>query len=122
MTFLFTLCTLANSTVLGSMAAAVQPNGLCNYRKTFYNTFFTSCRPRLYPVWISSHRRQFELAFRMFDLNGDGDVDAEEFEQVQEIMRQSTSTGKKHREHGNTGSTIRGKKMNSALATYFFGQ
>lgn len=28
-------------------------------------------------------RRQFEIAFRMFDLNGDGDVDAEEFEQVQ---------------------------------------
>ena len=80
----------------------------------------------------------------MFDLNGDGDVDAEEFEQVriiilfptigcvienvscaiqvQEILRQSTSTGKKHREHGNTGSTIKGKKMNSALATYFFGE
>ena len=28
-------------------------------------------------------RRQFEIAFRMFDLNGDGDVDAEEFEKVQ---------------------------------------
>ena len=42
--------------------------------------------------------------------------------QVQEIIRQSTSTGKKHREHGNTGSTLRGKKMNSALATYFFGE
>ena len=28
-------------------------------------------------------RRQFEIAFRMFDLNGDGDVDAKEFEEVQ---------------------------------------
>ena len=39
-------------------------------------------------------RRQFEIAFRMFDLNGDGDVDAEEFAQVQSIIRQTTSVGK----------------------------
>ena len=77
---------------------------------------------RTYIGFIYFIRRQFEIAFRMFDLNGDGDVDAEEFEQVQGIIRQSTSTGKKHREHGNTGSTIKGKKMNSALATYFFGE
>lgn len=65
-------------------------------------------------------RRQFEIAFRMFDLNGDGDVDFSEFEKVQGIIRQTTSNGKKHRDHGNTGSTIR--KMNSALANYFFGE
>ena len=33
---------------LGSMAAAVQPDGLWNSPKTFYKTFGTSCRPRLY--------------------------------------------------------------------------
>ena len=32
----------------GSMATAVQPNSLGNTRKTFYKTFRTSCRPRLY--------------------------------------------------------------------------
>ncbi len=59
----------------------------------------------------------------MFDLNGDGDVDAEEFEKVQDIIRQTTSSGKKHRELGSTGSgAIRGKKMKSALANYFFGE
>ena len=56
----------------------------------------------------------------MFDLNGDGDVDAEEFEKVQEIIRQTTSNGKKHRDHGTTGNTLR--KMNSALSSYFFGR
>ncbi len=56
----------------------------------------------------------------MFDLNGDGDVDFSEFTKVQEIIRQTTPSGKKHRDHGNTGSTIR--KMNSALANYFFGE
>jgi len=35
------------------------------------------------------YRRQFEIAFRMFDLNGDGDVDAEEFEKVQVKISQT---------------------------------
>ena len=68
----------------------------------------------------SCFRRQFEIAFRMFDLNGDGDVDAEEFAQVQNIIRQTTSVGSRHRDHANTGSTLKG--MNSALANFFFGK
>ena len=34
----------------GGMAAAGQPSGLWNSRKTFYKTFATSCSPRLYVV------------------------------------------------------------------------
>ena len=56
----------------------------------------------------------------MFDLNGDGDVDAEEFAQVQNIIRQTTSVGKRHRDQATTGSTLK-KEMNSALSVYFFG-
>ena len=29
--------------------------------------------------------RMFEIAFKMFDLNGDGDVEFEEFERVRKI-------------------------------------
>ncbi|KAJ9592645.1 hypothetical protein L9F63_015700, partial [Diploptera punctata] len=39
------------------------------------------------------NRRHFEIAFRMFDLNGDGDVDSEEFEKVATLIRQQTSIG-----------------------------
>ena len=35
-------------TCLGTMAAAIQPNSLWNYQKTFDKTFFTTCLPRLY--------------------------------------------------------------------------
>ena len=56
----------------------------------------------------------------MFDLNGDGNVDAEEFEKVTDLMKQHSSTGARHRDHGSTGTTLKG--INSGLKTYFFGQ
>lgn len=31
---------------------------------------------------LPAPQRNFEIAFKMFDLNGDGEVDLEEFEQV----------------------------------------
>ncbi|XP_077285640.1 calcium uptake protein 1 homolog, mitochondrial-like isoform X2 [Arctopsyche grandis] len=68
---------------------------------------------------LSTSRRHFEIAFRMFDLNGDGDVDSEEFGKVATLIRQQTSIGSRHRDHANTGNTFKG--VNSALTTYFFG-
>ncbi|KAK9870484.1 hypothetical protein WA026_008043 [Henosepilachna vigintioctopunctata] len=68
---------------------------------------------------LSTSRRHFEIAFRMFDLNGDGDVDCEEFEKVATLIRQQTSIGSRHRDHATTGNTFKG--VNSALTTYFFG-
>lgn len=72
----------------------------------------------------------------MFDLNGDGDVDCEEFEKVATLIRQQTSIGSRHRDHANTGNTFKVRLckyisnwyfivllqgVNSALTTYFFG-
>lgn len=68
---------------------------------------------------LSASRRHFEIAFRMFDLNGDGDVDSDEFDKVATLIRQQTSIGTRHRDHANTGNTFKG--VNSALTTYFFG-
>ncbi|XP_057341266.1 calcium uptake protein 1 homolog, mitochondrial isoform X3 [Microplitis mediator] len=68
---------------------------------------------------LSTSRRHFEIAFRMFDFNGDGDVDSDEFSKVATLIRQQTSIGNRHRDHANTGNTFKG--VNSALTTYFFG-
>jgi len=70
---------------------------------------------------LSTSRRHFEIAFRMFDLNGDGDVDYDEFDKVARLLRNQTSMGAKHRDHSNTGNTCKGVNENSALSMYFFG-
>lgn len=69
---------------------------------------------------LSTSRRHFQIAFKMFDLNGDGNVDAGEFEIVTNLMRSHSSMGSRHRDHGNTGSTFKG--INSGLNNYFFGE
>nr|CAG4640633.1 EOG090X017M [Eulimnadia texana] len=56
---------------------------------------------------LSTSRRHFEIAFQMFDLNGDGNVDSEEFDQVAALLRQTTSVGNRHRDHSATGSTFK---------------
>ncbi|KAL5018067.1 hypothetical protein ScPMuIL_003789 [Solemya velum] len=68
---------------------------------------------------LSTPPRNFEIAFRMFDLNGDGEVDIQEFSKVQEIIRNQTSIGMRHRDHAVTGSVMKG--YSSALMTFFFG-
>lgn len=60
-------------------------------------------------ILFSASRRHFEIAFRMFDLNGDGDVDCEEFEKVATLVRHQTSIGSRHRDHANTGNTFKVK-------------
>ncbi|CAG2109534.1 unnamed protein product [Medioppia subpectinata] len=52
---------------------------------------------------ISVSKRHFEIAFRMFDLNGDGNVEYDEFEKVQNAILAQTC-------------------VSSALAKYFFGE
>ena len=61
-------------------------------------------------VIFAASKRHFEIAFRMFDLNGDGDVDCEEFEKVATLIRQQTSIGSRHRDHANTGNTFKVSK------------
>jgi len=43
----------------------------------------------------------------MFDFNGDGDVDSEEFGKVATLIRQQTSIGTRHRDHVTTGNTFK---------------
>ncbi len=54
----------------------------------------------------------------MFDIDGNGNIDIGEFEQLQGIIRNQTAFGQRHRDTHMTGSVIKG---NSTLNEYFFG-
>lgn len=54
----------------------------------------------------------------MFDIDGNGNLDIGEFEQLQSIIRGQTSSGQRHRDTRMTGSVLKG---NSTLNQYFFG-
>jgi len=66
-------------------------------------------------IVILASKRHFEIAFRMFDLNGDGDVDCEEFEKVATLIRHQTSIGSRHRDHANTGNTFKVFTLNKLI-------
>ena len=63
-------------------------------------------------VIISAPKRNFEIAFRMFDLDGNGVVDADEFDKVTEIIMKGTTVAKQHKT----------KKRQSNISRYFFGE
>ena len=50
----------------------------------------------------------FEMAFKMFDVNGDGTIDASEFALIMEMMRKRTPAGRQDRSlaYGNSSEAV----------------
>ncbi|CAH1246099.1 MICU1 [Branchiostoma lanceolatum] len=71
---------------------------------------------------LATPRRNFEIAFRMYDLDGNGHLSYDEFEKVQSVVFHQTSTGMRHRDRSTTGNVMAKAGVGSALARYFFGE
>ncbi|KHJ87328.1 EF hand, partial [Oesophagostomum dentatum] len=69
---------------------------------------------------LSTSPNDFALAFKIFDINGDGALDKEEFHKVQHLIMSQTTVGQRHRDHITPNSSFR-VESNSALEHYFFG-
>ncbi|KAK6053292.1 EF hand [Cooperia oncophora] len=69
---------------------------------------------------LSTSPNDFALAFKIFDINGDGALDKEEFLKVQHLIMSQTTVGQRHRDHITPNSSFR-VEANSALEHYFFG-
>ena len=63
------------------------------------------------------------LAFYVYDLNGDGQLDIQEFERVQQLLVQHSHANQTHRgDHNAMSSALRsGAAASSGLAAHFFG-
>jgi len=69
---------------------------------------------------ISTPKRNFALAFKMFDLNGDGEVDYQEFQKVYKVILHGTAVGSRHRNHATTGNVL--GDVSEEFGTYLFGK
>ncbi|CAF1449602.1 unnamed protein product [Adineta ricciae] len=68
---------------------------------------------------LSTPRRYFQIAFQMFDFDGNGTFDFDEFTKLKGLIREQTSIGQRHRDHSTTGNILR---ETSILNHYFFGE
>ncbi|KAG0423380.1 Calcium uptake protein 1 like protein, mitochondrial, partial [Dictyocoela muelleri] len=68
---------------------------------------------------LSTPKRYFQIAFQMFDFDGNGNFDFDEFSKLKSLIRTQTSIGQRHRDHATTGNILR---ENSIVNQYFFGQ
>ncbi|CAI2351448.1 unnamed protein product [Caenorhabditis sp. 36 PRJEB53466] len=70
---------------------------------------------------LSTSHADFALAFKIFDVDGNGSLDKEEFTKVQQLIMSQTTVGQRHRDHVTPNTSYR-VETNSALEAYFFGK
>ncbi|KAG1327818.1 calcium uptake protein, mitochondrial [Cocos nucifera] len=64
----------------------------------------------------------FSVAFKMFDLDSNGEIEREEFKKVMALMRSYNRQGASHRDGRRIGLKVGGSVENGGLVEYFFGE
>ncbi|KAJ0030385.1 hypothetical protein Pint_14734 [Pistacia integerrima] len=71
---------------------------------------------------LSIPESSFSVAFKMFDLNNNGEIDREEFKKVMNLMRSQNRQGARHRDGRRVGFKVAEPVENGGLVEYFFGK
>ncbi|KAJ9141061.1 hypothetical protein P3X46_031641 [Hevea brasiliensis] len=71
---------------------------------------------------LSIPESSFSVAFKMFDLDNNGEIDREEFKKVMTLMRSQNRQGARHRDGRRLGPRIGEPVENGGLLEYFFGK
>ncbi|GAB4832760.1 hypothetical protein Ancab_006777 [Ancistrocladus abbreviatus] len=71
---------------------------------------------------LSIPESSFSVAFKMFDLDHNGEIDREEFKKVMGLMRTYNRQGRQHRDGRRLGLKVSGSVENGGLVEYFFGK
>ncbi|KAK9269210.1 hypothetical protein L1049_000980 [Liquidambar formosana] len=71
---------------------------------------------------LSIPESSFSVAFKMFDLDNNGEIDREEFKKVMALMRAQNRQGAHHRDGLRVGLKVADSVENGGLLEYFFGE
>ncbi|KAF8033882.1 hypothetical protein BT93_C0222 [Corymbia citriodora subsp. variegata] len=71
---------------------------------------------------LSIPESSFEVAFKMFDLDNNGEIDQEEFRKVMALMRSQNRQGARHRDGKRVGLKFKDSVEEGGLMEYFFGK
>ncbi|KAG8071429.1 hypothetical protein GUJ93_ZPchr0006g42452 [Zizania palustris] len=71
---------------------------------------------------LSIPESSFNIAFKMFDLDHNGEIDKEEFKKVMTLMRSYNRQGAAHRDGLRFGRKVGQSVENGGLVEYFFGK
>ncbi|KAL7166044.1 hypothetical protein ACSBR2_036836 [Camellia fascicularis] len=71
---------------------------------------------------LSIPESSFSMAFKMFDIDCNGEIDREEFKRVMALMRAHNRQGAIHRDGLRAGLRVGGSVENGGLVEYFFGK
>eukprot|EP00257_Ricinus_communis_P022503 XP_015582252.1 calcium uptake protein, mitochondrial [Ricinus communis] len=71
---------------------------------------------------LSIPESSFSVAFKMFDLDNNGEIDREEFKKVMGLMRAQNRQGATHRDGQRRGLRVLQPVENGGLLEYFFGK
>ncbi|GAV60557.1 efhand domain-containing protein/EF_hand_3 domain-containing protein/EF_hand_6 domain-containing protein [Cephalotus follicularis] len=71
---------------------------------------------------LSIPESSFSVAFKMFDIDNNGEIDKEEFKKVMALMRGHSRQGAVHRDGFRLGLKVNGSVENGGLVEYFFGK
>ncbi|TYI68814.1 hypothetical protein E1A91_D08G112600v1 [Gossypium mustelinum] len=71
---------------------------------------------------LSIPESSFSVAFKMFDLDHNGEIDREEFKKVMTLMRSQNKQAARHRDGLRLGLKVAEPVENGGLVEYFFGQ
>ncbi|XP_004498756.1 calcium uptake protein, mitochondrial isoform X2 [Cicer arietinum] len=71
---------------------------------------------------LSIPESSFSVAFKMFDVDNNGEITREEFKKVMALMRSHHRQGVQHRDGLRTGLKVNDSVENGGLLEYFFGK
>ncbi|GMP36810.1 hypothetical protein CsSME_00008815 [Camellia sinensis var. sinensis] len=71
---------------------------------------------------LSIPESSFSVAFKMFDLDSNGEIDKDEFKKVMTLMRTHNRQGARHRDGLRIGLNVSGSVEDGGLLEYFFGK